>query len=75
MLTVGSQGAEVIALQEFINQQSYTPDVIGVDGIFGPGTQAAVQNFQAATGLVADGIVGPNTYAMMSSCGFVYEGC
>ncbi|MEA5468620.1 peptidoglycan-binding domain-containing protein [Spirulina sp. 06S082] len=70
MLSIGSSGAEVVALQEFINQQTQTPDMVSVDGIFGPGTQAAVQNFQAAVGLSPDGIVGPNTYATMSAYGF-----
>lgn len=71
MLSIGSSGAEVVALQEFINQQTLTPDMVSVDGIFGPGTQAAVINFQAAAGIGADGIVGPNTYQTMSAYGFM----
>ncbi|MGL5082524.1 MAG: peptidoglycan-binding protein [Microcoleaceae cyanobacterium] len=35
---------------------------VGTDGVFGPGTELAVMNFQRQKGLVADGVVGPNTF-------------
>lgn len=36
-----------------------------IDGEFGPGTEAAVKRFQKDKGLLADGIVGENTWTML----------
>ena len=47
------QGPDVASLQRAIGADA--------DGVFGPGTRAAVVAFQAAHGLTADGIVGPLT--------------
>lgn len=35
---------------------------VGADGVFGPGTEKALIDFQAAHGLAADGIAGPDTF-------------
>lgn len=56
-LRVGSQGDLVAKMQEVLG--------ITADGVFGPGTEAAVKVWQARNGLVADGIVGPATQAKM----------
>ena len=56
ILKVGSRGKEVKELQEFLG--------IGADGIYGIGTKAAVQKWQANNNLVADGIVGPATFIL-----------
>lgn len=57
-LSIGDRGQQVKKLQEALNALG---ESLVVDGIFGPGTHAAVVNFQARNGLTADGIVGPKT--------------
>ena len=40
-------------------------DPSGIDGSFGPVTEQAVKDFQSGSGLVADGVVGPLTWAAL----------
>jgi peptidoglycan hydrolase-like protein with peptidoglycan-binding domain len=40
---------------------------VSVDGVFGPGTEQAVKQFQEQHDLTADGIVGPATRAALES--------
>jgi peptidoglycan hydrolase-like protein with peptidoglycan-binding domain len=35
------------------------------DGVFGPGTEAAVRAFQRTQGLVPDGIIGPKSWGLL----------
>ena len=62
---LGSRGEEVRRIQKYLNVISdaypQIPKVIE-DGIFGPGTQAAVLAFQSLFGLTTDGIVALLTY-------------
>ncbi len=52
------QGQDVVALQQALAAKDIAVDV---DGVFGPGTKAAVIAFQERKGLNPDGIVGPGT--------------
>ena len=52
--TSSSRGAHVRVAQRRLG--------VAADGVFGPGTEAAVKAFQAAHGLTADGVVGPATW-------------
>lgn len=63
VLKKGSQGDEVVTLQKKLKQWGYYDGA--VDGIFGSGTQKAVQYFQRKNGLTADGIVGAKTAAAL----------
>lgn len=58
ILRAGSRGEDVRRMQE----------VLGViaDGIFGPKTRAAVEDYQRENGLLVDGIAGPQTLGHMS---------
>lgn len=59
-----SRGNDVLKLQEILRDKGY---IIGVDGIFGTGTKAAVMQFQKNNYLIADGIVGAKTWAVLHS--------
>jgi len=63
-LKEGSSGAEVKKLQQGVKDKGFDPGLI--DGIFGPGTEAAVIAFQRSEGLVPDGIAGPKTLGALS---------
>src|ERR1044072_1508090 len=65
VLKRGSSGPDVLTLQSTLKQLGFDPN--GVDGTFGPGTEAAVIAFQKSKGLTADGIVGPKTMAALQS--------
>ena len=49
----------MIWLQKALVNRGYK---ISVDGIFGPGTKAAVVSYQKSRGLTADGLAGKDTH-------------
>ena len=59
-LKKGARGNITKLLQEKLVSFGYNTN--GIDGIFGIGTKKAVMSFQRSNGLVADGIVGQNTW-------------
>lgn len=62
-LKQGASGGAVTTLQQQLASAGYgsylQPE--GVDGKFGPHTDAAVRAFQQDAGIAVDGVVGPNT--------------
>jgi putative chitinase len=62
ILKIGSKGEDVKKLQ---TKLGLTKAGLEPDGIFGPGTSAAVKKWQSKNGLGADGIVGDETWNKM----------
>ncbi|MFH0806320.1 MAG: peptidoglycan-binding domain-containing protein [Candidatus Brennerbacteria bacterium] len=80
-LTVGSTGADVKALQQWLNAKGYTVSASGAGSVgsetqtFGPATRAALARYQAAVGISpAAGYFGPVTRARVSAAGGVTGG-
>lgn len=63
VLRRGSTGHDVTRLQELLARAGFPPGPI--DGRFGAATEAALVAFQRAHELLADGICGPITWAML----------
>jgi peptidoglycan hydrolase-like protein with peptidoglycan-binding domain len=61
----GHGSGAVRALQRRLTRAGYAPGPI--DGRYGPRTEQAVMRFQAAHGLLVDGITGPQTIARLAS--------
>jgi zinc D-Ala-D-Ala carboxypeptidase len=61
-LSQGTSGEDVRQLQIRVSGYPGYGAVLALDGVFGPGTKAAVTRFQQAYGLSADGVAGPQTF-------------
>lgn len=58
-------GSDVVLCQQILRANGYDIGSYGVDGKYGKQTEAAVKKFQDEHGLVVDGKVGVNTWAML----------
>lgn len=67
----GSSGWAVTDLQNLLNKYGYY-NYGSITGYFGSVTRTAVINFQKANGLMADGVVGTNTWKKLYSSNVVY---
>jgi peptidoglycan hydrolase-like protein with peptidoglycan-binding domain len=65
-LKEGDTGETVVTLQNLLVQKGYM-DRDYVDGEYGPGTDAAIKQFQTDNSLTADGIIGPATWKVFCS--------
>lgn len=64
-LQVGSSGTEVSLIQQALVDAGFPLPEFGVDGIFGSETKRALQDFQRASSLGADGVLGPATMSAL----------
>jgi len=65
MVQMGSKSSDVTVLQALLNDAVDPPPALVVDGNFGAATKAAVQTFQKAHQLSADGVVGTATWSAL----------
>lgn len=63
LLEQGDRGRAVQDVQTYLKQQGFYTGQI--DGLYGPNTVLAVRNFQQSRNLIADGMVGPRTWAAL----------
>ena len=60
----GSRGDGVREIQQLLIDQGYLRPT-GVDGVYGPGTEKAVSQFQTDQGIRADGVAWPQTIELL----------
>ena len=69
-LSKGARNEAVKKLQQYLKDAGYDLGNAGVDGIFGPMTEAALKEFQESAGVVIDGIYSEETHnALMDTLG------
>ncbi|MBO0349725.1 peptidoglycan-binding protein [Phormidium pseudopriestleyi FRX01] len=80
ILEWGSQGEDVKEIQQILLNMGYDLGEMGVDGKFGPKTEAAVKNFQGDINLqypeatvIIDGQVSPQTWFFLKKANPKFE--
>jgi peptidoglycan hydrolase-like protein with peptidoglycan-binding domain len=66
-LQQGSNGPAVASIQQALIDAGFPLPQFGADGSFGRETRSALQDFQRASGLVPDGIVGSGTMSALDA--------
>lgn len=69
-LHIGDRGTAVAKVQQALIDADFPLPEFGADGIFGPETKTAIENFQIASGLTdrnVDGIIGPITMGLLDT--------
>lgn len=77
VLKVGSSGKAVEKVQQALVDLGFRLPKFGVDGDFGKETKAALQSFQADSGISGaelDGIIGPDTMTALDARGVQFPG-
>lgn len=69
----GDVGEEVEKLQTALHELGYDLGKPGIDGKLGPITEKAIKAFQEANGIIANGVVGPDTLAALEKAGTKVE--
>lgn len=69
-LRKGDRGREVVDLQTRLQSLGLDLGNRGIDGVFGPRTESAVRAFQQDVGLLADGLVGQDTWDGIVEAGY-----
>jgi putative chitinase len=67
VLQEGDRGLAVTELQGRLKERGFSPG--SIDGLFGPGTEAALQGFQKSEGLEPSGLVDPATATALGLAG------
>ncbi len=66
----GDRGKEVVDIQTRLRALDYSLGREGADGHFGPQTERATREFQQGRLILADGVVGENTWAELVEAGY-----
>merc|ERR1711871_1304252 len=64
-LKKGHSGAQVERIQDYLIRYGFLPADAKREGVYGDITEAAVKEYQVASGMAGDGIIGPKTRAYM----------